>query len=184
MGEKNKIKGGEQKYENIENMYVETGTQSLGIEFPFYSFKDQEYSKFMVMLMQNLEVRKINTGTLFINELDECPEILFVMEGKYDVGYQINNAKYYRRQFGHSTVIGGFQMAFNKKYIFVYKARTTMSCYSLRKKSYKKLADTFTTFEDSLKVRFFGNYLKQIYWPLIKVKNIDIEKFNVRDDYQ
>ena len=133
---------------------------ALGIEFPFYTLRDQEYSKFMVLLMQNLEVRKISAGSHFITELDECPEILFVMDGKYDVGYQINNVKYFRRQFGHSTIVGGFQMAFDKRFIFTYKARTTISSYSLRKKAYKQIMSKFPTFDDCLKVRFFDNYLK------------------------
>ena len=173
----------ERNYENLEESNIPE-SKSLGIEFPFYNFRDQEYSKFMVKLMQNLEVKRISAGDTFVHELDECPEIVFVMDGKYDVGYQINNVKYFRRQFGHSTVIGGFQMAFNKKYIFHYKSRTVLSCYAIRRKAYKDLLNDFTVFEDCLKVKFFDNYLKQVYWPLIKLKNIDIEKFNVRDDYQ
>ena len=80
----------------------------LHIEFPFYTYRDLEYCRFMLTLMSHLEVRKFKPGCTFIRELDECPEILFVMDGKYDVGYQVNNVKYFRRQFGHSTVIGGF----------------------------------------------------------------------------
>lgn len=91
----------------------------------------------MVALMQSLEIRKYNSSTIFIKELDECPEILFVMDGKYDIGYQINNDKYFRRQFGHSTIIGGFQMIFNKKYIFHYKCRGILSCYAIRRKAFK-----------------------------------------------
>jgi hypothetical protein len=51
----------------------------------------------MVALMSRLEVRNIISNTLFVKELDECPEILFVMDGIYDIGYQINNIKYFRR---------------------------------------------------------------------------------------
>lgn len=83
---KNKAKNHEENYENLDTSKV-IKDNSLGIEFPFYTMRDQEYSKFMVLLMQSLEVRKIRKGEHFITELDECPEILFVMEGKYDVGY-------------------------------------------------------------------------------------------------
>ena len=62
----------------------------------------------MILLMKNLECREYKAGEVIIEELDECSEVLFVTEGKYDVGFQINNVKYWRRQFGHSTVIGGF----------------------------------------------------------------------------
>jgi hypothetical protein len=62
--------------------------------------------------MSQLEIRNYAAGEMIIETLDECLEILFVMDGKFDVGYEINKKMYWRRQFGHSIVIGGFQMAF------------------------------------------------------------------------
>ena len=40
--------------------------------------------------------------------MDEALEILFVEQGYYDVGYEINNRQFYQIQFGMSTNIGGF----------------------------------------------------------------------------
>jgi hypothetical protein len=60
------------------------------------------------MLMSNLEIRNFDAGKLVVKELDECMELLFVMDGKYDIGYEINKKYHWRRQFGHSIVIGGF----------------------------------------------------------------------------
>jgi hypothetical protein len=41
-------------------------------------------------------------------ELEDCQEILFIFSGKYNVGYEINKKRKYRKQFGHSTVIGAY----------------------------------------------------------------------------
>jgi hypothetical protein len=40
--------------------------------------------------------------------MTEVLEILFVEKGFYNVGYEINKKEFLRRQFGPSTVIGGF----------------------------------------------------------------------------
>jgi len=47
-----------------------------------------------------------------VQELDEPQEVLFVMQGNYDVGYELNKKCYMRRKFGPSTLIGAFEMSF------------------------------------------------------------------------
>ena len=86
--------------------------EPMGLQFPFYGYEDEDYCEFMISLMQNLEIRNYKAGQILHHELDECDEVLFVLEGKYDVGYEINKVNNWVRQFGHSTIIGGFQMCF------------------------------------------------------------------------
>jgi hypothetical protein len=62
----------------------------------------------MTLIMQNLEVRLYKKGEMIKIELDEGTEVLFVCSGRYNVGYEINKIKRYRKQFGASTIIGGF----------------------------------------------------------------------------
>lgn len=87
----------------------------------------------MIQIMKSLDIRHFKENEIIIEELDECREVLFVLEGKYNIGYQINNIQSYRKQFGPSTVIGGFQMCFLKRYKFVYIAHTEMVCYAIRR---------------------------------------------------
>lgn len=58
--------------------------------------------------MHSLEIRQIKKGTIIARELDECNEILFVYDGRYNIGYEINKRVRFRKQFGCSTIIGGF----------------------------------------------------------------------------
>ena len=51
----------------------------------------------MIDLLDSLEFRMFKSGVLLANELDECHEILFIQQGKYNIGYQLNNKHYYRK---------------------------------------------------------------------------------------
>ena len=61
------------------------------------TFEDDEYSNFMTKVTQNLEIRKIYKGDIIAKELDECDEILFVFQGKYNIGYEINRKNRFRK---------------------------------------------------------------------------------------
>jgi hypothetical protein len=58
--------------------------------------------------MHSLEKRRMLKGEIIAKELEECGEVLFVMEGRYNVGYEINKIVKFRKQFGPSTTIGSF----------------------------------------------------------------------------
>ena len=45
----------------------------------------------MIELLNNLEPRFYNKDSILAKELDECFELLFVEQGKYKIGYAINN---------------------------------------------------------------------------------------------
>ena len=75
-------------------------------------------------------------------------------------------------------------MSFMKKYMFHHKARTMLKCYAIRRKNWMNIMEDFPKFNNALKVTFFNNYLRQVYWPVLKFKNIDIAKFNRRSDYE
>ena len=76
--------------------------------------------------MRSLEARFFLEHEIIQKELDECLEVLFVLEGRYAIGYEINKIKKYRRQFGPSTIIGGFNMCFQKRYFFHFIAQSNM----------------------------------------------------------
>ena len=51
--------------------------------------------------------------------MEECMEILFVDKGRWKVGYEINKKQFFRRQFGESTIIGGFEICYEKRFKFI-----------------------------------------------------------------
>ena len=133
--------------------------------------------------MQNLEVRNFSAGQIIYHELDECLEALFVVQGNYNVGYEVNKHLRYRTQFGPSTVIGVFNMSFQKRMNFIYKAQTHLVCYGIRKREWLRIMNAFPQFQLEIKNKSLSFYFTKLYMPLTKLKNDDIEFFEQRKDY-
>lgn len=51
----------------------------------------------MINILNALEFRSFKPDEVIYNEMDESLEVLFVFQGKYDVGYEINKKAFYRR---------------------------------------------------------------------------------------
>lgn len=137
----------------------------------------------MTGILTHLEVRKFRAGQLVAQELDECLEVYFVIEGKYNVGYEVNKIRRYRRQFGPSTIIGGFQMCFKKRHLFTMVAQTDMKCYAIRKENWFKIMNDFPDLYRIVRQKHFNFFFNHIYRPIIKQKQQDIEQFGERNDY-
>ena len=75
---------------------------------------------------------------LFV-ELDDVNEIIFIEKGFYDVGYEINKKSYLKIRFSGKTVIGGFEVCFDKRNLFVYKTCKECSGYIIRKNKWRSL---------------------------------------------
>ena len=158
--------------------------QNVGLRYPFYSYEDEDYCQFMIRFMQFVEIRKFKEKEIIHYELEECNEILFVLSGKYNVGYEINKEQYWRRQFGQSTIIGGFNCEFNKRLIFLYRAKTDMVCYAIRKANWIALMKEFSIFRNDIAAKFFQFYYLNIYSPILKRKQQDINFYDKRRDYE
>ena len=116
--------------------------------------------------------------------MDESLEVIFVEQGLYDVGFEINNRQFYEARFGMSTYIGGFQICFNKRHSFVYKAKTYLKCLSIRRGKFKHILSKFPEFDWQIRQKFLNHYMRHIYQPLTKKKNRYIEEFKCRNDFQ
>ena len=69
-------------------------------------------------------------------ELDAPGEFYFVMEGKYDVGYNLNRQRQYRLQFGDRTTLAAFPVANYRRITYNYRAHTKVFAYAVRRKSW------------------------------------------------
>lgn len=74
------------------------GLREGPIPFPFMTFEnDDRYLKFMTQIMRKLESRFFMESDVIYKELDQCLEVYFVLEGKYNVGYEINKIRRFRK---------------------------------------------------------------------------------------
>lgn len=92
------------------------------------------------------------------------------MNGLYSIGFEVNKVTKFRLQFGPRTVIGGFNLQFDKRMFFVFKAVTEMDCLSIRRKQFYQLIEKHPYFSNCLKIKFLYNYDSKIRIPLIKKK--------------
>ena len=65
--------------------------------YPYHRYDDEMFCSFMKNLMNSLEIRKFREGEIIANEMEESLEVMFVNKGRYDIGYEINNKKFFRR---------------------------------------------------------------------------------------
>ena len=137
----------------------------------------------MTHIMMNLEGRFYRQGHVIVQEQDECLEVLFVLRGRYNIGYEINRKRRFRKQFGPSTLIGAFQMSFLKRYQFLIVAQTDMLCYVLRREQWFALMEEYPDFCRIIKQKSFHFYVSLIQRPLMKLKNKEITKYEQRKDY-
>jgi hypothetical protein len=83
-----------------------------------YTWDDQCYRGFMMNLLQNLEPRREQPGTVIYRTLEEVDEIFFIEEGGVDIGFEINRDTKFILRLSKGAVIGAFNMTFNCKTIF------------------------------------------------------------------
>lgn len=121
---------------------------------------------------------------MILRELDEVGEITFVMAGRYDLGYELNNRKNYSLQFKSKTQIGAYNVFFKVRSESLIRAATNMRCFTYRKENWKVLMSNFPEFEKQLIVKIHDHYEHRIRQPLEAKKREHIEQLEKRKDYQ
>ena len=106
--------------------------------------------------------------------MDEALEMLFVDQGTYKVGYEINKKRFMKLMFGESTIIGGFQLCYEKRFMFLYIASSYLTGQSIRKENFISIMKEFPEFKHQIKSKVWTFYSQEIYRPLNKLKNYDI----------
>jgi hypothetical protein len=69
----------------------------------------------MIQILKSLEPRRFDKMEIIYLELDEVNELSFIEQGEYDLGYEVNKVEKYRMRLGSRTVIGAFNICFNKR---------------------------------------------------------------------
>lgn len=66
----------------------------------------------MIEFMKLMEARLFEPREVILKELEECNDIIFVQEGSYNIGYEINYKILLRYRFGARTYVGAFNVLF------------------------------------------------------------------------
>lgn len=100
----------------------------------------------MISILKALEPICIDAKEIIYNELDEVNEIIFVEEGSYDIGYEINKIRKFILRISKNTVIGAFNVLFDRRQNFIYRTHSDCKGYFIRKTIWKKILVLFPEF--------------------------------------
>jgi hypothetical protein len=105
--------------------------------------EDQDYAEFIIRILRALEPKIETEESMLFEELDEINEVIFILDGVIDLGFQINKIKRYVLRFDCNFVIGAYNCTFNERSSFIYKCRTQCTGYYLRKHTWKELLNEY-----------------------------------------
>ena len=120
----------------------------------------------MIEIFKVLEVREYHAKEILIRELDTFEEIFFVMDGRYDIGYEINKVLKLRIQYGARTNIGGFNICFDQRANFTYKANTKIEGLAIKRQHWKRILNTNLHFKENIEMMLLQTYDMKIRRPL------------------
>jgi hypothetical protein len=84
------------------------------------------------------------------------------MKGQCVIGYEINNQKRFCIKYTDNFVIGAYDLTFNKKSMFIYRAMTYIEGYFIRKDIWMGLIDEYLAVGICIKRNILLNYLLKI----------------------
>lgn len=89
------------------------------------------------------------------------------MKGTVYIGFDVNRREKFVVSFQDKVVIGAYNCTFNKKTIFVYKAKSDVSGYMLRKFTWLSLMNDFGGISEYFRQNIEFNYLNQIKYKVL-----------------
>ena len=87
----------------------------------FYTWGLQHYQNFMILFLQNLEPISFKRMDVIFGELESVDTIFFFMDGKVDIGYEINRKKKFRIRQKGAFHIGGFECCYKRRSQVIYR---------------------------------------------------------------
>ena len=78
----------------------------------------------MIDMLSSLEPRREAANVVIYDELDEVNEVIFINQGTYEIGFEMNRIQNFVLRYKDSNVIGAYGVTFNQRTLFVYKTVT------------------------------------------------------------
>ena len=95
-------------------------------------------------------------------ELENFGEISFCMTGQLVIGYEINNLKRYCIKYTDQFVLGAYELTFNKKSAYLYRATSFIDGFFVRKGNWINLIQEYPNVGNCLKRNILLNYLLRV----------------------
>jgi hypothetical protein len=146
----------------------------------FYTWDDFTYRGFMMNLLKRLEPRFVSKNTLLYQELEEIQEIFFQENGIIDIGYEINREQRFVLRLSKGAIVGAYNCCFERRSLFLYKCKSNVQGYILRKEYWNELLDDFSEIADILKETVYFEYANTIKFKINAEKRNYIRRVSRR----
>jgi len=136
----------------------------------------------MLAMLQHLEPRFEKKGTILFRENDEVAELLFMIKGTIDIGFEVNKQSKFCLRFTKEVVIGAYNVCNSLRTLFVYKCKTNCSGYFIRKDAWLSILECDPEISDYIRNNVKEYYIKEIKNKVLKVKLNYINRTKMRRD--
>lgn len=141
------------------------------------------YQEFITDLVQNMEPRFEYANTIVYTELDEITEVIFFIDGQFDIGFEINGKQIFVLRYTNSTTksksygegIGEHGCTLNKTSRFIYKTTQYCEGYFIRKRAWAEILTCNSYVAKAYTDKINQRHAKQVL-KIAKVKKVEIEK--------
>lgn len=105
----------------------------------------------MMTLLEVLEPRYEAEGTILYNELDDLQEIIFHQKGLIDIGFIVNRKARFVLRMHKGTILGAYNCTEHIKTMFLYKCKSEIEGYMVRKEAWIDILDEFEEISSQMK---------------------------------
>ena len=124
-------------YHSFKDFFTYENKESIQ-KHCYYTWGNSVFEKFMIDFFQNLNPVKILKKEMILVELEDINQVLFIESGYYDIGFEINKkSKYVIRR--SKSVIGHFELSFDKRSYFNMRVYQDCEGFFIRKRCWKSL---------------------------------------------
>lgn len=136
----------------------------------------------MVDVLSSLEPRVEEQNTILFDELEEISEVLFIHDGTYEIGFEINYQTKFVLRYKNSNTIGAYGITFDQRSEFIYKTSTRCKGYFIRKKAWKDILKNNEQCTDEIKGQILKNHEIGVRKKMYLAKIRETRKFKSRAD--
>ena len=92
----------------------------------------------MLSILENLEPRFEEKGS-YLFDGHEVREVIFIQQGKVDVGYMYNDKEKYVLRYQDATVLGAYNCTYNRDTEYIYRCPAKSSGFFIPKVNWNEI---------------------------------------------
>lgn len=135
----------------------------------------------MILILKALEPICFEAKAIISSIDEDVEEVIFIEQGSYDIGFNLNHMKRFKLRYGAKTVVGAFNVCFDKHQMFIYQTCVECKGYFVRKLRWKQIMEEFNDFDILMKRKVLFEFIVNVVKPLEKFKKEELKNQNLNE---